>query len=65
MAAIGREQRIHFPAKIRVAPARALEKAMLFGGRQIGRRGEYFLDLFPVIGHGWQSSVHFFPRGNA
>jgi len=36
-------------AEIWVIPANVIEKAMLFDGRQIGRRKEYFLEFFPVI----------------
>jgi hypothetical protein len=62
MGAIRHEQRIDIPAEIRVAPASAFEKALLFRGRQVGRREKYFLNLFPVIRHGLASEVHLSPR---
>src|ERR1017187_3853617 len=62
MGAIRHEQRIDIPAEIRVAPASAFEKALLFGGRQVGRREKYFLNLLPVVRHGLASEVHLSPR---
>jgi hypothetical protein len=53
MATVGQEQRIDIPAEIGIAPASAIEEAMLFGGGQVGGREEHFLNLFPVMRHGW------------
>jgi hypothetical protein len=64
MGAIRYEQRIDIPAEIRVVLASAIEKMMLFGGRQVGSRVKYLLNLFPIIGMaGYRGTPA--PKGNA